>query len=172
MSNSISSDEMEILRQAAEVATSVLPRLEKERAEIDKHIANLRSLLSTWESLTGDMTETTSSVPEIQPQRAPKGEINRYIDSILGDGIGYREPEIRATIAQRFGAEYGRSTSYAALRRGEREGKYIKDGELWRLKRFEPTIDDGEDDQKQERREGDDQIALAPFFLAGVAEQE
>ena len=140
VADNISNDEIQILREAASVATSVLPRLEKERAELDKRISYLRSVITAWEALTSETTESPSSIPH-QSKRVPKGEVTRHIDVVLGDGKSYEEPDLRQIIAQRFGVEYTRSTSYAALRRGERDGKYERDGQMWRMRRSDSTAD-------------------------------
>jgi hypothetical protein len=170
-------DETQILREAAKAASSLLPQLEEQRANLDQRINALRAMLTAWEALSGKSIESQAPPARSSTQststRVPKGEVSDRIDQILVDGQSYDAPQLRNLIAQRFESEYNRATIYAALRRGTLSGRYERDGNGWRMKTEETTPSVEENDgPKDERHVNNGQIVHMPsFFAAGVAEQ-
>lgn len=129
--------EREAIRQAAEAATTLVEKLERDRTAIDERIASLRAVISAWESLSSKRPRRTAISPAPgkgnSTDKIKRGQVVEHIDSILKDGA-YKEPELRKLIAERFQVAYNRSTVYSALRRGEKDERYEQDSKRWRLK--------------------------------------
>lgn len=132
--------ERETLRQAAEAATKLLEKLERDRTAMDERITSLRAVVSAWETLSAkrsrrpaggtDFAEGTSS-------KIKRGQVTEYIDAILKDGPR-EERELRRVIADRFQVACRRTTISSALRRGlNTRYEYEQDGKKWRLKKTE-----------------------------------
>lgn len=139
----VSESEREALRHSAEAALAILPKLDQERAELDERIASLRAVVAAHEAMSGKRPKKLVAAVQVsagdadKPQEARKtkrGQVYEHVDAILSGGADYPEPDIRQMIAQRFNVVYGRSTVYAALRRGREAGKYEQKERRWRMK--------------------------------------
>ena len=137
-----SETEREALRQAAEAATGLLPKLQQDRSDLDARIASLEAVIAAWEAVSAKRPKKPGSPPQVSPAAggAPRGTKHKrgqaaeHVSAILGSGGDYEEPELRKAIAQRFNVVYGRSTVYTILRRGRNAGKYEQKDKRWRMK--------------------------------------
>jgi hypothetical protein len=133
----VSDSERGALRQAADTARSVLPKLRDQRASLEERIASLESVIKADELFNGTRREDSSQASSVsdspKSQRVRKGQVARHVDEVLSEGTAMDEPTIREKIGAKFGESYGRATVYTALRRGARNHRYLKDGKLWRL---------------------------------------
>lgn len=137
----INEQERDVLRQAAESAASIMAKLEKEREALTDRIGRLRSVIEAWEGMSGKrfLKTTNNGTVETVLEKPARGLVSVHIDAILETGGEYKEAELRKLIAERFHAEYQRSTVYSTLHRGQKANKYEHDGKKWRMiKRDEP----------------------------------
>ena len=138
--------ERETLRQAAEAATGLLPKLRQDRLNLDARIASLDAIITAWEALSGkrpkkptlefpQVSDVDVSTPrDTTTGKHKRGQAAEHVDAILGSGGDYEEPDLRKAIAQQFSVVYGRSTVYTILRRGREAGKYEQEKKRWRMK--------------------------------------
>ena len=128
----VTQDEREALRQAALAAGPILAKLKEQRADLDARIERFQAIVDAHEESLGRRARSsTSDAGAVDPMR--RGKATEHIDVILGEGGDYKEPELRASIWQKFGIKYSRATTYTALRRGEGK-KYEQKEKRWRLK--------------------------------------
>lgn len=123
--------EREAIRMAADSAGKLLPKLLQQRAHFESRIASLQAVVDAWKSLSAKPPRAAGveAQTERSGSRVRRGQVPRHIDQILKDGGEYDEPELRKAIAEKFGADYGRATVYAALRRGrDQDHKYRQNG--------------------------------------------
>lgn len=133
----ISDNEREAIKQGADAARTALPKLRQQRADLDERIVSLESLIKADELFNGSRKTKaeTSDVGDFgEPRkRVRRGQVAKHVDAVLADGIAKDEPTIRQKIKEAYGETYGRATVYTALRRGERDHRYMKSGKMWRL---------------------------------------
>ncbi len=131
-----SENERTTIRQAAKAATAMLPRLKRERANLDQRMASLEAVVSAYGALTGKRQNTTpaAAIPT-SPNRVMRGQVVKHIDTILRSEAAYDEPTIRQKLAECFEVAYNRSTVYSTLRRFK-DKKYVYDEttKLWKMK--------------------------------------
>lgn len=137
-----SENERTTIRQAAQAATAMLPRLRRERANLDQRMASLEAVISAYGTLTGKRQNTTLATTMLvattmptSPNRVKLGQVVEHIDTILRSEAAYDEPTIREKMAECFEVAYKRSTVYSTLRRFKDE-KYVYDEttRLWKMK--------------------------------------
>ena len=133
-----------LLKQAAEAAIQLLPSLEM---DIENSKAHTRALEEQADRLRAVVAASPSavanSIPVFLPKaiaavqaikKAARGEVEVLIDDVLAGGVGHSEGAIRGA-ALINGKTYGKATIYAALYRGEKQGKYFrKDDGLWYMR--------------------------------------
>ena len=140
------SEEKETLRKAAESAEALISQLEEKRQKfnqkIDVKLDPLRRILEAWESFSGKKPKFLLSPPseQLARKRVRRGQVDQHINSVLRENILLSEPEIRETIKGVFKINYGRSTVYSALVRGQGKGKYEEKDNKWRMKQNRPTV--------------------------------
>ena len=131
-----SENERTTIRQAAKAATAMLPRLKRERANLDQRMASLETIILAYGVLTGKRQNTTpAATTPPSPNRVKRGQVVDHIDTILRSEAAYDEPTIRQKMAECFEIAYKRSTVYSTLRRFK-DKKYVYDEttKLWKLK--------------------------------------
>ena len=131
-----SENERTTIRQAAKAAMAMLPRLKRQRADLDQRMASLEAVISAYGALTGTRHNTTpaAAIPT-SPNRVKRGQVVEHIDTILRSEAAYDEPTIRQKMAECFEIAYKRSTVYSTLRRFK-DKKYVYDEttKRWKLK--------------------------------------
>jgi hypothetical protein len=128
-------DEKDTLREAAEAAESLLPKYERQRATLDRKINSLRAVIDAHREITGKRGHAPAEAttpPGGQRQRHARGQIGRHVDAVLEGGGPLNEPTLRERIFEDFGIRYPRNTVSSALKRGEKAGRYTKEGGEWR----------------------------------------
>lgn len=133
----VSDGERETLRQAADSANSMLPKLRQQADELAQRIVSLESIVKAYELMNPGRKQKAESDQGSQvttpKKRSPKGQVAMHVDSVLSDGAEMDERAVRDKIEQQFGLRYGRPTVYTALRRGFKQHRYVKNGTKWKL---------------------------------------
>jgi hypothetical protein len=136
--NRTSDAERESFRQAAEIATAKIPKLQAKQKELAEQIAAFQAMIDAYEMLCGKRRPVASedgAEQQVLPpkkHRAKKGLVTEQIEEALGDSSVLEVVELRDKIERMHGKHYGRSTIYTALNRGEGT-KFQRQGNKWRM---------------------------------------
>jgi hypothetical protein len=136
--NRTSDSERESFRQAAEIASAKIPKLQAKQKEIAEQITAFQAMIDAYEMLCGKRRPANENgtveqqVPSAKKQRAKKGLVTEQIEEALGDSSELEVVELRDKIERMHGKHYGRSTIYTALNRGEGK-KFQRQGNKWRM---------------------------------------
>lgn len=132
----MANNEKETLREAAEAATALLPKFQKQRAKADNQIARLQAVIDAWAAVSGKRQKATSpgaAQPGVEERkRHPRGQADLHIDAALAEGRSMDESSLRDRIKELFGVLYPRTTIQATLRRGEGKKKYQSVDGKWK----------------------------------------
>jgi len=131
-----SEGEKDTLRAAAGAATTMIAKLEQDKAKIDSRIQKLRTVVDAYDSVSGRRRKPAASSerPISEQQGIPKrGMAAKHVNAVLFHGGDFIEPEIRKMIKDQFGFVYNRPAIYNVLRRGLQDGRYIKNGYRWSM---------------------------------------
>jgi hypothetical protein len=134
-----SDSERESFRQAAEIATARIPKLQAKQKQLAEQITAFQSMIDAYEMLCGKRRPATGEngtgdqeLPARKKPRAKKGIVTEQIEEALGDSSLLEVVELRDKIERIHGKHYGRSTIYTALNRGEGT-KFQRQGNKWRM---------------------------------------
>jgi hypothetical protein len=129
--------EKEALKQAADAASAMIPKLQAQKAQIEERIAALKSVVDAYETTCGKRSKISTSAPSDQTNEAPKkrakkGLVIEEIEAALGDASVLEVKDLRDKIERMSGNHYGRGTIYSALGREENK-KFVRSGNKWKL---------------------------------------
>lgn len=128
--------EKDALRQAAEAAGAILPKLREQRENLDRRISHMEAVVSAYEATTGKKSRAsadTETRPDRKPTRAKKGQVTEQIEAVLA-GNEMTLKDIGTAIEQKFGGRWNRNTIYTAM---HRDGiKFQRSGQYWKMNPF------------------------------------
>lgn len=121
----------EILLQAAKAAAAKLPELEARRAELSNELQTIALKITQYTAIISAAgLESSSALPAETSKRSAKGNCMNDIDSVLAFSP-MTPKDIQEKILKARGTEYGISTIYANLQRGEKSGRYKNNHGWW-----------------------------------------
>jgi len=126
--------EKEALKQAADAASAMIPKLMAQREQIDDRLKALQTVVDAYAITSGKKPmrpspNSSGSTTDEKPKRAKKGQVVEQIEIALGaDALDVKE--LRDRLHSLFGTRFGRGTIYAALSR-EVNKKFIRSGSKW-----------------------------------------
>ena len=129
--------EKEALKQAADAALALIPKLQAQKAQLEDRISALRAVVDAYETNSGKRTKTATNTSSDQPgeppkKRAKKGLVAEQIEAALSDASVLEVKELIGRIERLAGTRYGRATIYSALAREENK-KFVRSGNKWKL---------------------------------------
>ena len=128
------------LQNAADAARVTLVKLERERDELNKKLADLvqpinmlKNVVSAWEAIDPNrgVQATLPQIPsEVLVQvdesaRAPRGEVGARVDQVMADGIARSKKEVLAEIKRRFNVDDNVNSVAMALTRRANRGALV-----------------------------------------------
>ena len=118
-------DERDVLRQAADAATALLPKLERKRDMIEARISALRKIVDAHELMIrrgggrptdSDIQNGDQAAPR-ERRRAKRGRVAGRVAEVLADGEPREIPAILELIQERFGERYSSTSVRSVLNR-------------------------------------------------------
>src|SRR5258708_26138471 len=96
--------EKEALKQAADAATTMIPKLQAQKTQSEERIDALKSVVDAYETTCGKRSKITASTPsdqinEAPKKRAKKGVVIEEIEAALGDATELEVKELRDKMA-------------------------------------------------------------------------
>lgn len=143
----------QILRQAADAASVILPSLNEKRnrlltalGDLDLQIAQMQTLLAAFpgaspgaamtkapESSTNSAVLDGFDMPPPATKKAPKGQLEERIKQVLSPMAATSAREIKESLDAKFGGDANRSSIHQTLHRGLKAGTFTYENNLWAL---------------------------------------
>ena len=132
-------EEREVLRQAAEAAAGLLPKLGREREALDARIAAMHKVVEAYELTIGRRSRRApdpgpqlgvDGKPKERQPRARRGRVAARVGDVLRDGEPREIPAILQLIKERFQEDYAPTSVRSVLNR--KKDIYTVEAGRWR----------------------------------------
>ena len=130
-------DIAKISEEALQYVKDMLPKLIEQRAKLSEQLSQLNGQIHKLQLLQESLTPAKRP-PETrtkQRKRAERGLVYKQVDEVMATGKTFGFGQLQSELYERFGAKYGFSSVYRALKKGEKEKRYENEGRAWRLRK-------------------------------------